>query len=59
LKAHTIIIEEEMTVSEMLKAQGLDYKLFFVDRNGVVIQNENTILKSGEEVRLYPKVKGG
>jgi sulfur carrier protein ThiS len=59
LKAHTIIIEEEMTVSEMLKAQGLDYKLFFVDRNGVVIQNENTILKAGEEVRLYPKVKGG
>jgi sulfur carrier protein ThiS len=48
-----------MTVKDLLKSKGLDYKLFFVDRNGIVIQNENTILKQGEEVKLYPKVKGG
>jgi sulfur carrier protein ThiS len=48
-----------MTVSDLLESKGLDYKLYFVEKNGVQIQDPNTVLKEGEQVKVYPKVRGG
>lgn len=58
LSQHTLIVEEEETVKDLLKKINLENKYFAIIVNGKRAEPD-TILKAGYEVIILPKIAGG
>ena len=58
MKAQTVQVEKEQTVSQLLQSLELDENMYFVSVDGAMAKMD-TIVKPSNEIGIYPIVKGG
>ena len=58
MKAQTVQVEKEQTVSQLLQSLELDENMYFVSVDGAMAKLDS-VVKPSNEVGIYPIVKGG
>lgn len=58
MKAQTVQVEKEQTVSQLLQSLELDENMYFVSVDGAMAKMD-TVVKPSNEIGIYPIVKGG
>lgn len=54
-----IIVEKQVTVEDFLSERGLDTNLYFISKEGKMVQDSKETLKIGDTVTVIAKVAGG
>ena len=58
MKAQTVQVEKEQTVSQLLQELELDETMYFVSVDGAMAKLDS-VVKPSNEIGIYPIVKGG
>ena len=58
MKAQTVQVEKEQTVSQLLQSLELEENMYFVAVDGAMAKLD-TIVKPSNEIGIYPIIKGG
>ena len=54
-----IIIEKQITVDDFFTERGLDPKLYFISKDGKMVQNNTEQLKIGDNIQVIARISGG